>query len=96
VVAAAHGEGAFPHPGAGVESDPGVQETRAGAGELETAGGDAERVRGAQRWIVAGEGLLEVVAHRLRRGDLPVGRGTGKRLIPPSIVRTRARILRSQ
>ncbi len=95
MVAAVNGERAFPHPGAGVEPDPGMELARAVTSQTETTGGDAERVPGAQRWIVAGEGLVEVDAHRLWRGDLPVGRGTGKRLVPSRIRRTHERILRS-
>jgi len=95
VVAAVHGEHAFPHPGTSVESNPGVQEASTGAGESETPRGDAERVRGAQRWIVAGEGLVKVDPHRLRRGDLPVGRSARERFIPLHVIRTHERILPS-
>jgi len=67
---------------------------RAGAAEAKTPGGHPERVRGAQRWIVPGEGLVEVDGHRLRRGDLPVGRGARERLLPPPTrPRTHARII---
>ena len=96
VVAAVHGERALPHPGTGREPDPGVQESRTGAGESKTPRAHTERVRGAQRWIVPGEGLVEVDDHRLRRGDLPVGRSAGERLVPLHVIRTHDRILRSQ
>jgi len=73
----------FPHPGAGIQPDPRMQLPGAVAAEPKSAGGDAERVPGAQGWVVAGNGLVEVNGHRLRRSDLPVGRRARKRSAPP-------------
>jgi len=93
VVPAVHGESAFAEPGAGGEPDPGVELASAVAGESKAAGAHPQRVRGAQRWIVAGEGLVEVDGHRLWRGHLPVGRGAWERFVPPRICRTHERML---
>ncbi len=67
VVAAVHGERAIPHPGAGREPDPGVQPAGAVAAEAQTPRAHAERVRGAEGGVVAGQGLVEV-ARSGRRG----------------------------
>jgi hypothetical protein len=94
VVAAVHSERAFPHPGAGREPDPGKQQAGTAAAEAQTPRAHAERVRGAQGGVVAGQGLVEVDGHRPRRGDLPVGRGARKRFLrPPTRPRTHARTI---